>query len=134
MADDSGRQLGRRIKRRAAEVGVKASLIAEACGVTPAAVYGWYHTGRIHKKHLLKLAQILRWTIRDILGESANLPAPIDVLSLRAHYLGKLFDKLPEEEQQEVWAAMLKLLGHQPDGDGSNPPARPKSRTPKRAH
>lgn len=46
------------------------SVIAKACGVTPQAVTGWRETGRIHKKHLGKLAELTGRPLEWWLGSS----------------------------------------------------------------
>jgi SOS-response transcriptional repressor LexA len=55
---------------------LKPSAIAEACGVTPQAVTGWRETGRIHKKHLAKLAELtgrpLAWWLGSVVEEPTN--------------------------------------------------------------
>ena len=129
------KQLGSRVQKRAEELKISAAAIAAECHVTTSAVYQWYKNGRIAKKHLVKLAQLLRWTVRDILGEPFPIQVNPRMTSIRAQYLAEMFDSLPEAEQLNVWPALLKLLGKPVDGNGDhtpNAPRRPKPVLPRK--
>lgn len=137
---NESKELGARLKRRAKEKGVPVAVIAAECHVSNAAVYQWFATGRVAKKHLVKLAQLMDWTVRDLLGApAASLALTQHALSIRAKYLADLFDTMSAEEQDAVWPALLKLLGKSPgaDGDGNggeSPPRRPKPSHKSRPH
>lgn len=66
--------------------------IADACDVTPQAVFGWRKTGRIHKSHLLILARLSGRGERYWLGDD-TVPQEQRVLSLWS-------DLLPEQQQE----------------------------------
>lgn len=48
---------------------ITGSAVSEACGVTPQAVSGWRKNGRVHKKHLVNLAQLTGRSLDYFLGD-----------------------------------------------------------------
>jgi transcriptional regulator with XRE-family HTH domain len=50
--------IAERLKEAISKSGIKKTDIATACGVSDQAVTGWLKTGRVHKKHVPKLAAL----------------------------------------------------------------------------
>ena len=65
--------VGARLKRlmRAAEPPVTVERVAEACGVSVQAVYKWFDTGKVARKHIPVLAELLKLSMDALFSDDA---------------------------------------------------------------
>lgn len=97
-----GKEIARRLKAAMLVSGITSAVLAEKCGVTAQAVNGWRKTGRVHKRHLGKIAEL---TGRDLLT-GAEAPKAPATTSAREEMLLLLFSGLFAHQQREL---LLKL-------------------------
>jgi AcrR family transcriptional regulator len=91
--------------------------IARECKVSKSAVYGWFKTGRVAKKHLSKLAGLLKTSIEGLLNEGApttGTRASELEWSFAAQKLADLFDHLPTQDRQLAWPWLVHMIAHSP--------------------
>lgn len=116
-ARNAGDRLGERLRELIEASPYNAAEVAKACGVTRAAVYGWLKTGRVHKRHLPKLANLLRTSVDGLLNEGAPTTRTSggDVeWSFAAQKLATLFDHLPPNERQLAWPWLVHMIARSP--------------------
>jgi phage repressor protein C with HTH and peptisase S24 domain/transcriptional regulator with XRE-family HTH domain len=77
------------LKKAIKESGISKSAIAEACNVSPQAVYGWITKGRVKKEHLLTLSKILGIDIESLMLEGIDDGDSLDLVEVAAKALQK---------------------------------------------
>lgn len=110
-----GERLGARLKARAEYKHVSPQTMAKACSVTDKAVYGWFTTGRVAKKHLAILAGLLDWTVEDIVSDDAertrrSAEEGRKDWSHEAQQLATLFDMLDPAKRRAAWPFLVRML------------------------
>lgn len=108
-------RFGERLKKRARDKKVHPSAIANACGVTVSAVYGWFKTGRVAKRHLVIIAPLLQWTVEDLISENAGLLRQSadegrNDWSHEAQQLATLFDTLEPAKRRAAWPWVVRMI------------------------
>ena len=67
----NARDLAERLSKAMKAANIDNRAMAEACGVTSQAVSQWKSSGRVHKKHLPVLANLLGKPVQWLLGDEA---------------------------------------------------------------
>lgn len=117
MLATDGEKLGERLRLLIEASPYNAREIARACKITPEAVYGWFKTGRIAKKHLPIVAEMVGTSIEGLLGDGAPKgKARSGELewSFAAQKLAALFDHLPADERKLAWPWLVHMIAHSP--------------------
>lgn len=121
MLEQPNQKLGERLRELIAASDTQdVASIAKECGVSKAAVYGWFKTGRVHKKHLTMLAALLKTSIEGLLNEGAPKPNGNGKTggelewSFAAQKLAALFDHLPDRDRQLAWPWLVHMIAHSP--------------------
>lgn len=110
--------MGEKLKTEAERLGLKPLQVAAFFGVKAPSVYDWYHHGRIHKRHYLRLVELsgkpLSWWL--------DLPAtPLMAAEHQPNYadpdprpriLLELFEGLPTKEQDELIQTLTQKKQH----------------------
>ena len=87
---------------------ITGTALAKACDVTPQAVHGWRTTGRVHKRHLQKIAEMTGKSVEYFL----EIEEPTAVVDLPSGIPDKRgFKKLLKawEDSEESRSALLLL-------------------------
>lgn len=127
MLKRSGPALGARVRDALRGAKVSVAQVAAACGVSTAAVYGWFKTGRIAKDHLPTIADLTQTSLATLLGGPAALDVQVATktevieveLPREAIDLARSWLVLPENERNEfrrkIETAALRYRDHVPD-------------------
>lgn len=103
---ESSLELAERLRKALDAAGVKDAALAQACGVTRAAVSQWRRTGQIHKRHLETVARVTGKPVSWLLGGP-------DVSTEMARLLA-LWEALSPIEREKLLAEAAWLASRRP--------------------
>jgi predicted XRE-type DNA-binding protein len=104
----TGQALGEALRAAIARKGVSQQQVADAFGVGQSSVAGWLKSGRIGKRHLVKLVSYFA----DVVGpEHWGLPAAWSELAPEAMAVAQLLDRFAPAERERIVPVLVALLG-----------------------